>query len=190
MVRRYRGSSQRKPARGRASRPFLPTRAVWVLLWQALFHLWLLWGTQASPQHGGGTRESVRNHKHPKGPRQRPLWVPRLLPPPATGYTGPARIQCGRATCSEHTGRGTHATGWLGRWHPRAALHHGGPRQGTEVSFRAALEMPAWPPGKQKQTGVPQGSALQLSCQPLTVKCSHHPPKVLASWAGLGRGSA
>lgn len=155
VVRRWLGQQPEKACLGGGPRGPSPSHGgQWTLLWQALFTVASLGHTGFSPAWGRRPERVSENHEHPKGPRQRPPWVSRLLPPPATGYTGPARIQCGRATCSEHTGRWDpwRLAGWGGGH--RGLPSPRGPRQGTEVSLPGQpWRCPSGSPGKQKQNG-------------------------------------
>lgn len=134
------------------------------------------------------------SHQTPQGTAGRRPGL--ASPPPATGYTGPARIQCGRAACSEHTGGGTHGD-WLagGGGHRGCRSPPGGPRQETQKfpsqgspgDARLALRV-----NRSKARWFSQDQSSPAPSAPTSVdgKCSTHTHGVpFALRAGLGRGS-
>lgn len=165
------GGSQRKPASGEGQEAFLPPTAGSGHCFGRHRSRWLLQGMRASPSMGAETQQCPKTMSIPRDHAEAtrlpttPPWVSQLLPSPATGYTGPAWIRCGRATCSEHTGLWDprRLAGW-GRWAPRAAFTTG-PKAGHRSSPpRAVLEMPVWLSGytEAKWEWFSWGSDLQF----------------------------
>lgn len=150
-----RGSSQRKPASGEGQEALLLPTAGSGHCFGRHRSPWLLWGTQASPQHGGGDpRECPKTTSTPRDHGRGRLGCHGYFHHLLLVTLGQPGSSVGEQRAVSTQGGGTHGDWLAGGGGHRGLPSPRGPRQGTEVSLPGQpWRCPSGSPGKQKQNG-------------------------------------